>query len=348
MKKTTITAILLVLLFISSCGNFNKSEELNFVSTIQPEEISALNKIVLNEKITEFIPTNLKDDQALCNYLISSDESFDELNLKMFKLLDDAAAFKKDKEEVNKIDNSNPLSVGKGALNLGKMLAKGVWSGGRTLMSSGFLFDYKEDYNKFKETYNNSKLDSLKYVMHYVSIKNMFEDEFNLKQTELIKTGNSVWSINLLPENITAKVNFEECLALYKKLKIESNRVIKVLLFNKMRGNYYPQQLDNQVEDLKSFWNSDQEVYENNFTLFEHYFDLLSDFKSKILQLNEDIKKSKNDFNDQILSNLNRQLETYNKEVLQNINDLNINERIPAAEREIKKKIRAKSDVYFE
>ncbi|MDI1315755.1 hypothetical protein [Flavobacterium sp.] len=348
MKSTPVLALLLFVIFLSSCGKVTNNDELNYVANIKSEEISVLNKIIINEKITEFIPTNLKDDQALCNYLISSDVSFGELNLKMFKLLDDVAAFKKEEDEVHKTDNSNPLSVGKGALNLGKMLAKGVWSGGRTLMSSGFLFDYKEDYNKFKETYNKSKLDSLKYVMHYISIKNMFEDEFNLKQTELIKTGNSVWSINLLPENITAKVNFEESLALYKKLKTESNRIIKVLLFNKMIKNDYTEQLDIQVKDLKYFWNSDQEIYENNFTLFEHYFKLLSDLKSKILQLKKDIEKSKNHFNDEILSNLNRQLEIYNKEVIQNINDLNINERIPSTEREINKKIKENSVIYFE
>jgi hypothetical protein len=336
-------------MFLLSCAKFYKNDANEYVSNMNSEEINKLNKqIIIDEKIAEFLPKNLKSDEELSDYLINSDEAFDELHLKGFKLLDITAEFKEDKDNIHKIDNSNPLSVGKGALNLGKTLAKGVWSGGKLLISSGALFDYKTDYYKFKKTYNNTKLDSLRYVMNSVAIINLFEDEFNLKQTELIQKGKSVWSINLLPEDIKSKVNFEETLTLYKKLKLESNQVVKILVFNKMNGLDCSEQLNIQAEDLKSFWNSGQEVYKNDFALFENYFESLSDLKSNILQIKIDLEKSKNDFNNRILSDLNEQLEIYNDEIIQNIVDLNVYQKIPSTEIKLKNRIREGSEIYFE
>lgn len=349
MKKNLISISFLVFMFLSSCAKFHENVGVEYTSNINSEEIDNLNnQIIIDEKINEFLPMNLKNDKELCNYLISSDESFDELNLKMFKLLDVAAEFKKNKDDIHKIDNSDASSVGKGALSLGKMFAKGVWSGGKVLLSSSALFDYKTDYFKFKKTYNEAKLDSLKYVMNSIAIINLFEDEFNLKQTELIQKGKSVWSINLIPDDYKSKVNFEETLALYKKLKLESYKVVKILVFNKMNGLDCSGQLDSQVEDLKSFWNSPQEVYKNDFTLLDDYFDLLSDLKSNVLQIKIDIEKSKNDFNDQILFILNEQLEIYNEEIIQNIDELNIYQKIPQIEIKLKYKIKNGSDIYFE
>jgi hypothetical protein len=238
--------------------------------------------------------------------------------------------------------------VGKGAFSLGKSIVKGIWSGGRTLMSSGFLFDYKKDYNKLKATYSKTKLNSLRNVMNYMSIRNIFEDQYNSKQSKLIASGKSVWSINLLPEHASNKVDLEESLDLYKKLKLESNRVIKVLLYNKMKGINCSKQINNQAKDLVSFWNSKQESYNNDVDLFEDYFEVLSDLKANILQRKKDIKASKESYNEKIVSDLNNFVAIYNVAILQNINDLNIYERIPAAEIEIKKNIKKGSDIYFE
>ena len=349
MKKTLISISFLLFMFLLSCAKFYKNGANEYISNMNSEEINKLNKqIIIDEKIAEFLPTNLKSDEELSNYLISSDEAFDELHLKMFKLLDITAAFKEDKDNIHKIDNSNALSVGKGALNLGKTLAKGVWSGGKVLISSGALFDYKTDYFKFKKTYNATKLDSLRYAMKSIAIINLFEDEFNQQQTELIQKGKSVWSINLLPDDIKSKVNFEETLTLYKKLKLESNQVVKILVFNKMNGLDCSEQLHIQVEDLKSFWNSGQEVYKNDFALFENYFESLSDLKSNILQIKIDLEKAQNDFNNLILSNLNEQLEIYNDEIIQNIVDLNVYQKIPSTEIKLKNRIQEGSEIYFE
>ncbi len=349
MKKTLISISFLLFMFLLSCAKFYKNDANEYVSNMNSEEINKLNKqIIIAKKIAEFLPINLKSDEELSNYLISSDEAFDELHIKMFKLLDITAEFKEDKDNIHKIDNSDALSVGKGALNLGKTLAKGVWSGGKLLISSGALFDYKTDYYKFKETYNDTKLDSLRYVMNSIAIINLFEDEFNLKQTELIQKGKSVWSINLLPEDIKSKVNFEDTFTQYKRLKLESNQIVKILIFNKMAGLNCSEQLDFQVEDLKSFWNSEQEVYKNDFALFENYFDILSDLKSNIFQLKLEIDKSENDFNNRILLNLNKQLEIYNDEIIQNIDDLNVYQKVPSAELKVKYKIQKGSEIYFE
>jgi hypothetical protein len=184
--------------------------------------------------------------------------------------------------------------------------------------------------------------------MNSVAIINLLEDEYNLKQTELIQKGESVWSINLLPEDIKSKVNFEDTFIQYKKLKLESNQVVKILIFNKMAGLNCSEQLDFQVEDLKSFWNSDQEVYKNDFALFENYFEILSDLKSNIFQLKLEIDKSKNDFNNDILLNLNKQLEIYNDEIIQNIDDLNVYQKIPSTELKLKYKRQKGSEIYFE
>lgn len=349
MIKTFVSISFLVLMLLSSCVKFHDNGAKEYTSSMNSTEIENLNEqIVLDEKINEFIPMYLKDDKELSNYIISSAESFDELNLKMFRLLDVAAAFKKEKEDIQKIDNSDALSVGNGALSLGKMLAKGVWSGGKALLSSSTLIDYKTDYLKFKKLYNETKVDSLKYVLNSIAIINLFEDEFNQKQTELIQKGKSVWSINLLPDAIQSKVNFEEAFTKYKKLKLESNKIVKILVFNKMNGLDCSAQLDSQVEDLKNFWSSEQEIYKNDVNLLEDYFDLLSDLKSNILQIRIAIDQSKNEFNDQILLHLNEQLEIYDEEVIQNITELNVYQRIPDIERRLKHKIKNGSDIYFE
>jgi hypothetical protein len=313
------------------------------------EDINYLNRnIVDDDDISRFLPLNINNEEELKNYITNSENSFDKLSLKMFYLLDVSADFKKDKKEIHKIDNSDASSVGKGAFSLGKSIVKGIWSGGRTLMSSGFLFDYKKDYNKLKATYSKTKLNSLRNVMNYMSIRNIFEDQYNSKQSKLIASGKSVWSINLLPEHASNKVDLEESLDLYKKLKLESNRVIKVLLYNKMKGINCSKQINNQAKDLVSFWNSKQESYNNDVDLFEDYFEVLSDLKANILQRKKDIKASKESYNEKIVSDLNNFVAIYNVAILQNINDLNIYERIPAAEIEIKKNIKKGSDIYFE
>jgi len=349
MRKPLIKITFLVSIILTSCAKFYKNGTEEYSSNMNSEEINNLNKqIVIDEKIAEFLPVNIKSDEELSNYLISSDESFDELNLKIFKLLDVSAEFKKNKADINEIDNTDALSVCKGALSLGKIIYKGIWSGSKVLISSSALFDYKTHYLKLKKTLNENKLDSLKYVMNSIAIINLFEDEFNLKQTELIQKGKSVWSINLLPNDFKSKVNFEETLTLYKKLKLESNKVVKILILNKMNGLDCSIQLDSQVEDLKSFWNSPQEVYKNDFTLLDNYFELLSDLKSNILQMKIEIEKSKNDFNNQILYELNVQLEIYNEEIIQNIDGLNIYQKIPGIQTKLKHNIKKGSDVYFE
>ena len=313
------------------------------------EDINYLNRnIVDDDDISRFLPLNINNDEELKKYITNSENSFNKLSLKMFNLLDVSADFKKDKKEIHKIDNSDASSVGKGAFSLGKSIVKGIWSGGKTLMSSGFLFDYKKDYNKLKATYSKTKLNSLKYVMNYMSVRNIFEDQYNSKQSKLIASGKSVWSINLLPEHVSNKVDLEESLDLYKKLKLESNRVIKVLLYNKMKGINCSKQINNQDKDLVSFWNSKQESYNNDVDLFEDYFEVLSDLKANILQRKKDIKASKESYNEKIVSDLNNFVAIYNVAILQNINDLNIYERIPAAEIEIKKNIKKGSDIYFE
>lgn len=318
-------------------------------SLLTREDINYLNKnIVDDDDISRFLPLKINNDVELKKYITNSENSFNKLSLKMFNLLDVSADFKKDKKEIHKIDNSDASSVGKGAFSLGKSIVKGIWSGGRTLMSSGFLFDYKKDYNKLKATYSKTKLNSLRYVMNYMSIRNIFEDQYNSKQSKLIASGKSVWSINLLPEHVSNKVDLQESLDLYKKLKLESNRVIKVLLYNKMKGINCSKQINNQTKDLVSFWNSKQESYNNDVDLFEDYFEVLSDLKANILQRKKDIKASKESYNEKIVSDLNNFVAIYNVAILQNINDLNIYERIPAAEIEIKKNIKKGSDIYFE
>ena len=318
-------------------------------SLLTKEDINYLNRnIVDDDDIRRFLPLNVNNDEELKKYISNAAISFDKLSLKMFNLLDVSADFKKDKKEINKIDNSDASSVGKGALSLGKSIVKGIWSGGRTLMSSGFLFDYKKNYNKLKATYNKTNLNSLKYVMNYMSVRNIFEDQYNSIQSKLIASGKSVWSINLLPEHVSNKVDLEESLDLYKKLKLESNRVIKVLLYNKMKGINCSKQINNQVKDLVSFWNSKQESYENDVDLFKDYFEVLSDLKANILQRKKDIKASKESYNEKIVSDLNNFVDIYNVAILQNINDLNFYLRFPAAEIEIRKNIKKGSDIYFE
>ncbi len=318
-------------------------------SLLTREDINYLNKnIVDDDDISRFLPLKINNDVELKKYITNSENSFNKLSLKMFNLLDVSADFKKDKKEIHKIDNSDASSVSKGAFSLGKSIVKGIWSGGRTLMSSGFLFDYKKDYNKLKTTYSKTKLTSLIYVMNYMSVRNIFEDQYNSKQSKLIGSGKSVWSINLLPEQVSNKVDLEESLDLYKKLKLESNRVIKVLLYNKMKGINCSKQINNQVRDLVSFWNSKQESYDNDGDLFEDYFESLSDLKANILQRKKDIKASKESYNEKIISDLNNFVAIYNVAILQNINDLNIYVRIPSAEIEIKKNIKKGSDIYFE
>ena len=50
--------------------------------------------------------------------------------------------------------------------------------------------------------------------MLHQAIINLFEDEFNIRQTELIQKGKSVCNINLIPDDLKSKVNFEETLTL--------------------------------------------------------------------------------------------------------------------------------------
>jgi hypothetical protein len=115
-----------------------------------------------------------------------------------------------------------------------------------------------------------------------------------------------------------------------------------------MKGVDCSQQINNQTQDLISFWNSEQMLYENDFKLLNTYFELLSDLKLDIVQKKIAIESSKADFNEQIISDLNNFIAVYNKEVIQNINDIIIYDRIPVAEKEIKKKIKEGSDIYFE
>ena len=115
-----------------------------------------------------------------------------------------------------------------------------------------------------------------------------------------------------------------------------------------MKGINCSKQINNQAKDLVSFWNSKQESYNNDVDLFEDYFEVLSDLKANILQRKKDIKASKESYNEKIVSDLNNFVAIYNVAILQNINDLNIYERIPAAEIEIKKNIKKGSDIYFE
>ena len=70
--------------------------------------------------------------------------------------------------------------------------------------------------------------------------------------------------------------------------------------------------------------------------------------KSNIFQLKLEIDKSKNDFNNDILLNLNKQLEIYNDEIIQNIDDLNVYQKIPSTELKLKYKRQKGSEIYFE
>jgi hypothetical protein len=53
-------------MFLLSCAKFYKNDANEYVSNMNSEEINKLNKqIIIDEKIAEFLPKNLKSDEEL-------------------------------------------------------------------------------------------------------------------------------------------------------------------------------------------------------------------------------------------------------------------------------------------
>ena len=66
MKKTLISISFLLFMFLLSCAKFYKNDANEYVSNMNSEEINKLNKqIIIDEKIAEFLPKNLKSDEEL-------------------------------------------------------------------------------------------------------------------------------------------------------------------------------------------------------------------------------------------------------------------------------------------
>ena len=342
-NQIILTSIILLLsTLIIGCDNAKKSE-------VENVELNECNERLDNNKdIIDFIPTNIKSDKALTKYIEDAYESFNDTDEKMFDFLNIIAEVKNDSIVIEKMDNKNALSVIKGGGKVLKTFGKGAIAGTSLLFSaSGFAFDYKEKFDEFKKTYSQNKIDSLRKVINCISVINKSFDNYLNYETNKIKTFTSFRSTGLIPSNIIEESEMIETFEAYDKLYKESRKVVKVLLFNKMK-NIYCENVSLEIDQLLKFYESNNLEYSYSLDIFKEYATLINEVKSNIDKTKKYIKNHENDFNEEITNELKRIINEYDEIIIMNISNLNIYNSLEDIQNEIQIEIKKGSNIYFE
>jgi hypothetical protein len=342
-NQIILTSIILFLsTLIIGCDNAKKSK-------VENVELNECNERLDNNKdIIDFIPTNIKSDKALNKYIEDAYESFNDSEEKMFDFLNIIAEVKNDSIVIEKMDNKNALSVIKGGGKVLKTFGKGAIAGTSLLFSaSGFAFDYKEKFDEFKKTYSQNKIDSLRKVINCISVINKSFDNYLNYETNKIKTFTSFRSTGLIPSNIIEESEMIETFEAYDKLYKESRKVVKVLLFNKMK-NIYCENVSLEIDQLLKFYESNNLEYAYSLDIFKEYATLINEVKSNIYKTKKYIKNHENDFNEEITNELKRIINEFDEIIIMNISNLNIYNSLEDIQNEIQIEIKKGSNIYFE
>lgn len=289
----------------------------------------------LSENILDYVPDNIKSDVTLSNYLKRSFDSFR-------KIHDDLVDFISNYAEINNIldvdiaktDDNDPVALVKGALKIFGSATKGAWKGGKLMISSADILDYKSNYYEYKKTYSKTMIDSLKHVIDFISINNQMIGAVAEAETKRIDNSSSIRSTPQLSKNIIKESGLEENLKLFENLSKESNKIIRILLLNKMNGIECSKVEDETIEML-NFMQSDNRKYNNHLDVFNDYSKLMNKIKLKMDITKSYIKKNENIFHDQIVNELNRIAKQYEEEINMNISSLNVYKRIEPVQKEI-------------
>ena len=267
---------------------------------------------------------------------------------KMCNFLDNTSEFVNDSITADQIDNKNALSVANGSYKILKSFAKGAWNGAGLIVSvSGVAFDYKSNYEEYKKTYSASKMDSLKYVLKFISINNVFLDEYSRYETERIKKFKSIRSTAKIPTNIIDDSGLNENLEAFKNLLIESNKVVRLLILNKIKRNECSD-IESELNNMTNFIKSDDSEYESSLNILKDYAKLLNKLKSELSTTKIYLKQNETNFSNEIISNLTQIINEYDVEINMNISNLNIYNRIEDANNRIANEIKKGGDIYFE
>jgi hypothetical protein len=347
-KKPTIAFIAMLIMFSQTGCNENKKQS-NANEKQNKETIAKCNDLLNSSvNIIDYVPKNIESDPVLSKYVKGAFEAFSATGDKMCNFLDNTAEFVNDSITADQIDNKNALSAAKGSYKILKSFAKGAWNGAGLLISaSGVAFDYKSNYEEYKRTYSASKMDSLRSVLKFISINNVFLDEYSRYETERIKKFKSIRSTAKIPANIIDDSGLNENLEAFKNLLIESNKVVRLLILNKIKGNECSD-IESEINNMTNFIKSDDSEYESSLNILKDYAKLLSKLKSKFSTTKLYLKQNETNFSNEIISDLTQIINEYDVEINMNISNLNIYNRFEGANNRIASEIKKGSSIYFE
>jgi len=245
------------------------------------------------------------------------------------------------------MDNNDAFSVVKGALHMGKTIAKGALKGSSLLVGGAKLHDYKSKYKLFKKTYSKEMMDSLKHVIHHMSVQNILvQDNLDYESKRINKFG-SIRSTAKIPEDLLKDAGFDSNLESFEKLNSEHIKITGILLLNKMKGTKC-EYIQNEIDKLCKYYKGNESEYDTDLKILEKYASLLTKLKSNLNISKDFIENNKSKYSSDMIGLLNKILSRYNEDVTRNIGRLNIYNNIPDANKKILKEVKSGSEIFSE
>ena len=133
----------------------------------------------------------------------------------------------------------------------------------------------------------------------------------------------------------------------FKNLLIESNKVVRLLILNKIKRNECSD-IESELNNMTNFIKSDDSEYESSLNILKDYAKLLNKLKSELSTTKIYLKQNETNFSNEIISNLTQIINEYDVEINMNISNLNIYNRIEDANNRIANEIKKGGDIYFE
>lgn len=324
---TIIGLINFTTLILTSCGGGSSSES----SETKNNKIIALDTCInYSKEITEYLPIKIKKHEDISSFLKLYVNVGDKFYTNFYQNLNNQAELEMNISDMNKTNNESDdvVKVFKGTFKSIKTLRKTAKGVIKTAWSGKDLLELEDKMAELKNKYSTVVIDSFQFAENSVN-KYLYYSYVKPYKEEMdrIKSHNS---IRTMPKTYTKdqekELKFNKTLDNFIDLQKEGSEIRKILVFNEMAENKYPELVKQQVSDILTYWESDITEYLNETKLFKDFSIKITELKSDLKTKKEYLKNNIDDWNQNAINDFEEIINKYEVAIKNEILNLEINE----------------------
>lgn len=327
---------------------YEQSDESLDLDTIQVKNsrpgINCNRNFQTSLNILDYVPSLIKNEEELSTFVSNSLYVWYSLH---YKMDDNYKNFRWSYGLGNNYqDNQIYEKINKEHAAMEKVFSTKIFHDHMLFTFTGPL-DIKNEYYSYKKTYSKEYNDSLSHVFHYINLFAIREYLFIKLEHRRINNSTSIRTKIDIPENIYNDTNFVNCLHNFEDLNRESNIIAALLFLNRING-VKCENLADDVNKLKEYFNGKSIEHSTRSGLFENFTKKLRNLKKSLNHSKFYFDRNSNKLSDHYKLLIANKIEMYNICTNELISSLDIYNKMPIYEKELTKRIKEGSEVFFE